>query len=383
MTVSATSYAGRPATVPRWVSIGLIPLINLALAFLVSGLVVIAIGENPLDAVRFLIYGAFGYEAAIGYTLYYATNFIFTGLAVAVAFHCGLFNIGGEGQAYIGGLGVGLVCLYFDFLPFWAILPLAIAAGALFGAAWAFIPGYLQAKRGSHVVITTIMFNFIAASLMVYLLVNVLIQPGQMSPETRQFLPNARLPAMHEILAWFGIKFARSPLNLSFFWALICSILVWAFIWRTRWGYELRTVGENPRAAVYGGISPSRSIILAMLISGALAGFVGLNEIMGVQQRILLNFVAGYGFVGIAVALMGRNHPVGILLASLLFGMLYQGGSELAFEMPTITREMIVVIQGLVILFAGALENMFRPAIERFFLRRAEAAGSRRPAPAE
>src|SRR3546814_619688 len=192
---------------------------------------------------------------------------------------------------------------------------------------------------------------------MVYLLVNVFIQPGQMSPESRAFEAHTWMPAMHQMLGWFGIAAARSPLNLSFVWALVCCVLVWAFIWHTRWGYELRAVGQNPRAAVYGGISPSRNIVIAMLISGALAGFVGLNELMGVQRRLLLNFVAGYGFVGIAVALMGRNHPVGIFLASLLFGALYQGGSELAFEMPRITREMVVVIQGLVILFAGALER--------------------------
>ena len=374
------SLFGTPAAAPRWVSVGLIPLINLVLALIVSGLVVLAIGESPLEAMRLLVYGAFGYPEAVGFTLYYATNFIFTGLCVSMAFHCGLFNIGGEGQAYIGGLGVGLVCLFFDFLPFVLIVPLAIVGGALFGAAWSFIPGYLQAKRGSHTVITTIMFNYIAYSLMVYLMVNVLIRKGQMSPESRPFIDSATLPKIHEILRWMGFQAAASPLNLSFVWALICCGLVYGFIWHTRWGYELRTVGQNQRAAIYGGISVSKNIVLAMVLSGALAGFVGLNEIMGVQHRILLNFVAGYGFVGIAVSLMGRNHPVGILLASLLFGALYQGGSELAFDMPKITREMVVVIQGLVILFAGALENMFRPQIEGFFRRRAEA---RVPAAAE
>ena len=351
------SLAASPA-VPRWVSLGLIPLINLLLAFAVSGLVVLAIGEDPVAAVRWMVIGAFGYPEAIGYTLYYATNFIFTGLAVAVAFHCGLFNIGGEGQATIGGLGVGLVALSLDALPFALVLPLAVLAAALFGAGWAFIPGYLQAKRGSHIVITTIMFNFIAASLMVYLMVNVLIRPGQQSPESRPFAAHTHLPPMHEVLGWLGLEIGRSPLNLSFLWALACLVLVWVFLWHTRWGYALRTVGQNPRAAVYGGISPGRNIIIAMAVSGALAGFVGINEILGVHHRLLLNFVAGYGFVGIAVALMGRNHPAGILLAALLFGALYQGGSELAFEMPRVTRELVVVIQGLVILFAGALENL-------------------------
>jgi simple sugar transport system permease protein len=365
---------------PRWVGIVLIPLVNLFLALAIAGLIVLSMGENPLTALRFLVFGAFGYVEGLGYTLYYTTNFVFTGLAVAVAFHARLFNIGGEGQAYIGGLGVGLVCLAFDdTLPLLLIVPLSIAAAAIFGAAWAYIPAYLQARRGSHIVITTIMFNFIAAALMVYLMVNLLIKPGQMSPESREFAPGAWLPFLHETMGLIGIDMARSPLNLSFVWALVCCVLVWVFIWHTRWGYEIRAVGGNETAAVYAGIRPTRIIVLAMCISGALAGFVGVNEILGVHHRLLLNFTAGYGFTGIAVALMGRNHPVGILLASLLFGALYQGGAELAFEIPTITRELVVVIQGLVILFSGALEHMFRPQLERLFQRR----GADLPAEAE
>jgi simple sugar transport system permease protein len=361
--------AGNP--VPAWVDVALIPLIQITLAFLCSGLVILAIGESPLQAMQLLLTGAFGYGEAIGYTLYYATNFIFTGLAVAVAFHAGLFNIGGEGQAYIGGLGAGLVCLALDpTLPALLLIPLGLIASALFGAAWAFLPGYLQARRGSHIVITTIMFNFIASALMVYLMVNVLIQPGQMSPESRELAPNAWLPFMHELFASAGIGVARSPLNLAFIWALICCLLVWGLIWHTRWGYAIRAVGSNQTAAVYAGIRPARVVIVTMIISGALAGFVGLNEIMGVQHRLLLDFTAGYGFTGIAVALMGRSHPLGIILAALLFGALYQGGTELVFEMPTVTPELVVVIQGLVILFCGALEHMFKPRIERFFLHR-------------
>ena len=151
---------------------------------------------------------------------------------------------------------------------------------------------------------------------------------------------------------------------------------MWVFIWHTRWGYEIRTVGANQAAAVYAGISPARNIILAMAISGGLAGLLGVNEIMGVNHRVLLNFSAGYGFVGIAVALMGRNHPIGILLASLLFGALFQGGGELAFEMQKITRDMVVFIQGLVILFAGALEYLFWPYLAAIFGRDDEAAGA-------
>jgi simple sugar transport system permease protein len=360
---------------PRWVDLALIPLINLLAALLIAGLVVIAVGESPWVALKALVWGAFGSWEQIGFTLYYTTDFIFTGLAVALAFHCGLFNIGGEGQAMIGGLGVGLVCLAFGGWPWPLVLPLAILAAAAFGGAWAFLPGYLQAKRGSHTVITTIMFNFLAAILLNYLLVEVLIAPNQQSPQTVRFDPSTFLPYAHEMLAALGIKTGRSPLNLTFLWALACCALTWFFLWRTRWGYALRTVGANEKAAVYAGISPARNIILAMVLSGALAGFLGLNEVMGVQHRLLLGFTAGFGFTGIAVALMGRNHPVGVIFAAALFGVLYQGGSELAFEIPTFTSDMVVVIQGLVILFCGALENIFRKPIRALFLGRAPAAG--------
>ncbi len=360
------SAPGTP--LPRWIDIGLIPVINIALALLVSGLIILAIGEDPIAAVEIMINGALGYDEGIGYTLYYATNFIFTGLAVAVAFHAGLFNIGGEGQAYMGGLGVGLVMLALDrTLPLALLIPLGILAAAVFGAAWAAIPAYLQAYRGSHIVITTIMFNFLAAAVMVYMMVNVLIKPGQMSPESREFEASAHLPFVHEVLAGIGIEMTPTPLNISIIWAVISCFALWVYIWRTRWGYELRVVGQNERAAGYAGINPRRVIVVAMLISGGLAGFVGLNEIMGVQHRLLLNFTAGYGFTGIAVSLMGRNHPVGVVLASLLFGILYQGGAELAFEVPTITREMVVTIQGLVILFSGALAYMSTPWVERAY----------------
>ncbi|NRG16159.1 ABC transporter permease [Rhizobiales bacterium] len=351
---------------PRWVDYGLMPLLNLAAAFLVSGLVVLLIGENPLEAVEILIWGSLGWNEGIGFTLFYATNFIFTGLAVAVAFHASLFNIGGEGQAYVGGLGVAIACLALDrFVPWWVTLPFAVLGAAAAGAAWAFVPAVLQARRGSHVVITTIMFNFIAASLMVYLLVNVMGKEGSMQPETRTFEAGGRLPLLQDVIP--GLDFGTAPLNLSLILALLASFAVWALIWRTKLGYEIRTFGASPSAAVYAGISPVRITIITMMISGGLAGMMAINEIMGSQHRLLIEFVSGYGFVGIAVALMGRAHPVGIVFASILFGMLYQGGAELAFEKPSITRDMIVVIQGLVILFAGALEQMFRPALIRMF----------------
>jgi simple sugar transport system permease protein len=356
------------AKLPGWADYGLIPVINLLVAFLVAGIVVLLVGENPLSAAVILIDGAFGSGQNIAYTLYYATNFIFTGLAVAVAFHAGLFNIGGEGQVYIAGLGVALVCLTFDaILPWWLTFPLAIVAAAAVGALWALIPAYLQAKRGSHIVITTIMFNFIAASAMVYLLVDVLKPAGSMAPQTRDFFDGAQLPKMGWLLESLGLAVRSAPLNISFLLALLMAFAVWVLIWRTKLGYEMRTFGFSPKAARYAGISESRIIIIAMMISGGLAGMMALNPIMGDQHRVALDFVAGAGFVGIAVALMGRSHPAGIVPAAILFGVLYQGGAELAFEMPNISRDMIVIIQGLVILFAGALEHMFRAPIQAVF----------------
>jgi simple sugar transport system permease protein len=356
------------AKLPAWADYGLIPLINLVVAFIVAGFVVLLVGENPFRAAVILVEGAFGSGQNIAYTLYYATNFIFTGLAVAVAFHCGLFNIGGEGQAYIAGVGVSLTALAFDsILPWWLTFPLAVLASALVGAAWALIPAWLQARRGSHIVITTIMFNFIAASIMVYLLVDVLKPPMEQAPQTRTFLDGGQLPKLNFIFEFLGMKVRSAPLNVSFLLALAVSYLVWLLIWRTRLGYDIRTMGHSPKAARYAGINETRIIIVTMMISGALAGMMALNPLMGDQHRMALDFVAGAGFVGIAVALMGRSHPAGIIPAAILFGMLYQGGAELAFDMPNISRDMIVIIQGLVILFAGALEHMFRPAIQALF----------------
>ena len=238
----------------------------------------------------------------------------------------------------------------------------------VFGAGWALIPAYLQAYRGSHIVITTIMFNFIAASLMVYIGSDILRPPGDMLPSSREFGPSAHLPHVHDLAALLGIPMPSTPLNLSILWAAVCCVFVWVFIWRTRWGYAIRAVGLSPKAAVYAGISPQRVIMIAMCLSGALAAGVALNQIIGYHHRMLLDFVAGAGFTGIAVALMGRNHPIGIVLSAILFGALYQGGAELAFEIPTINRDMIVAMQGLIIMFSGALAYMNRPWIARLYL---------------
>ncbi|HZT55492.1 MAG TPA: ABC transporter permease, partial [Burkholderiaceae bacterium] len=207
--------------------------------------------------------------------------------------------------------------------------------------------------------------NFLASTLLVYLLVNRLKAPGGMSVESVPFGPAAHLPGMHEALAWFGVEWPSSPLNLSLFLALAAAVGVWAFLWKSRAGYRLRAVGSSEGAAAYAGIRPKRQVILAMALSGALAGMVGMNEIAGVNGKLLLDFVGGAGFTGIAVAVMGRNHPLGIVLASLLFGALFQGGAEVSFEIPGFSRDMVVTLQGFIVLFSGAMAYVIAPWLAR------------------
>jgi len=349
----------RAITLRRRVEPALIPLINLAAALVLSAIVVLAAGSDPVEAMVVLARGAAGDRASLGYTLYYATNFILTGLAVALPFHAGVFNIGGEGQAYIGGLLASLVCLFIGPAIGWPAIPLAVLAAAAGGALWALVPAWLFVTRGSHVVITTIMFNFIASAVMTFLIVNVLIAPGQSSPESVAFPVTVWMPSL-------GALLGPSPLNLTFPLALVLAAAVSILLRASRRGFELRAAGANPEAARAAGISTGAATILALMLGGAIAGLVAVNELMGAQHRLLLDFPAGYGFMGIAVALMGRNRPLGICLAALFFGALYQGGTELSFEMPKVTRDIVVVIEGLTVLFCGALENLFRARIARW-----------------
>ncbi len=355
---------------PRWADVVLVPLISLILAAFVSALVLLAIGQSPVEAFNVMVDGALGSAYGWGYTLYYTTSFIFTGLAVTVAFHAGLFNIGGEGQAQLGGLGVALVCLALPW-PHWTIALLAASlGGALFGAFWAAIPAYLQAKRGSHIVITTIMFNYIAAALIVYMLVDVLRPPGQMDPATARFPAGTNLPTLHDIPGLNLIFTKDVPANVTLFVALAAAYVIWLMLWRTRLGFQIRAFGKSESAARYAGINPTRIIMISMIISGALAGLMAINNVMGESERLVQNATEGAGFIGIAVALMGRNHPFGVVLAAVLFGFLYQGGAELGMW-TSIPIELRIVVQGLVILFTGALDVMVRMGLTWVFRLRA------------
>ncbi|OON64244.1 sugar ABC transporter permease [Massilia sp. KIM] len=345
---------------PRWASGFVLPVLNLLSALLVAALVIHLLGESPTESLQILINSAVINPEGLSYTLFYASTFVFTGLAVSVAMKAGLFNIGAEGQMYLGGLGLTLAMLAFDAsLPALLLIPLAMVASAAFGAGWAFLPGYLQAKRGSHVVVTTIMFNFIAASLMNFIIVKYLIPEGDQNPASRVFSEASWMP---RLVDWFP-ALGDTPLNISFLLAILALVIYGVVMSRSPWGYKLQATGLNAHAAHYAGVRISRTIIVAMLISGALAGLAAVNSILGSTHYLSLNFPAGAGFVGIAIALMGRQHPVGIFLSSVLFGALIQGGFDLSLEKPNIPQETFIFIQGLIILFCGAMENLYAPAV--------------------
>jgi simple sugar transport system permease protein len=351
MPPDATDFGGcrlMRGTWPVFVAQGLTALVTLGAALGVSVLLLAAIGVPPGAALASLATGALGSAEGIGYTLYYATNFIFAGLAVVLPARAGLFNIGGEGQAMLGGLLVALFCLAVPGWSWWAALPLALAASWLGGVLWALVPALMQVRRGSNLVITTILFNFLASKLTTWMLVDVIRAPGDPSPQTAGFGDALSLPGL-----------TRSPLNLSFGLALAAAALAWLLVERMVWGYELRATGLNPRAARYAAIPTGARAIAAICLGGACAGMIGINEAMGVEHRLVLGFTAGAGFVGIAVALIARNHALGIIPAAILFGALSQGGAELSFDFPQVSRDIVIVLEGLVILFCGALEPLW------------------------
>jgi len=344
----------------------LFPLIAVLAAFVVGGIVVWLIGDSPFETYRLLIGSAFSWPDGIGYTLFYATPLIFTGLAVMVAFRCGLLNIGAEGQLYIGAFAAAWVGIKFAGASAWVLLPMCCLAAILGGAFWGAIPGLLKARFGSHEVINTIMLNFIAVALVSYFTQYHYKVPGDPIMETTTIGPTAHIARLGRFIP--GLP-ERIPLNLAFVLALICCVLVYVLLWKTKWGYEIRATGANPSAAEYGGISIRKQIILAMAISGSLAGMVGINEVLGYRYRYYDGFSANYGFVGIAVALLGRNHPVGVFLAAILFAILLRGGIFVDAYTVHVSKDIVDMLQGIVILFVAA-EAVFRGPLKKFGLMR-------------
>lgn len=282
-----------------------------------------------------------------------STPYIFAGLALAVGFRGGLFNIGAEGQLFIGAICSVWVGYTFTGLPAIIHIPFALLAGAAGGAAWAFIPGLLKAKVGAPEVINTIMMNYVAFRLSEWLLNGPMMRPGTANPVSPFIQPSAEFP-----------RFFPDPIrfHMGFFIALAVAALIWWFLFKTTLGFELRTVGANPKAARYAGMNITRNILITMCLSGALAGMAGANEVLGVNHNLANAFSSGYGFDSIALALLGNNHPLGVVLSALLFGTLRSGATRMQ-NIARIPIDIISIIQALVIAFIAA------PAIIRAIYR--------------
>lgn len=296
-----------------------------------------------LDGYAGLFQGALGSQKAIIGTLVRATPLIFSGLAVTLAFRCGLFNIGVEGQIGIGVLAAAWAGVNLAGLPAVILLPLTLIAGALGGFVWGMLPGILKARTGAHEVITTIMLNYIAAQIAGFLLTGPFRDPSpaNVTAQTPKIAEAARLPLLLPGLHW-GVVIA-----------FLAAVAVWYFLWKTTWGFEIRTVGANSSAAKYAGINVARNVILALGLSGLLAGLAGAVQVAGVNYRGILGFNVGYGFDGIAIALLGRTTPLGTVLAALLFGALRNGATVMQFR-TQISADIISVIQALILIFVAA-----------------------------
>ena len=308
------------------------------------------IRENPLRVYNEIFKAALKNRDGWGNVLYRATPLIFTGLAVAFAFKCGLFNIGGEGQMVMGGFAMTWIGFTFTSLPGFLLIPFCILGGALVGAIWGGIPGYLKARLGVHEVVNTIMMNWIAVALTQYL--TLAYKPAaSWIPHTHEIAKSAQLSRLAHYLNPMGIAFPKSNLlNTSVFLAIAAVFIIAYILKKTKIGYEIKAVGFNAPAAECAGISVAKNTVLAMAISGALAGLAGVNQVMGYKHRFRYGVFEGLGFDGIGVALIGRNSPFGVVLAALLFGILDHGG--LAIDVSTkVPREIVLVLKATILIF--------------------------------
>jgi ABC-type uncharacterized transport system permease subunit len=336
-------------------------LLAVAIALLAGGVVIALSGENPFPAYEALFQGAFGGQKALSETLVMAAPLILGGLAFAVAARAGMFNIGIEGQMVMGGMLAGITAAWNVGLPIFIHMPLAILAAMVAGGIWGFIPGILKAKTGAHEVITTIMLNYLAYRISTVVigqedfpLVNAALQATQPALET------ARLPRL----------LAGTRLHAGIILALVAAVVIWYLLYRTVFGYKIRTVGLSRGASAYAGISWGRTIALAMLLSGILSGLGGAVDALGLQGRYY-NVPLGLGFTSIAVGLVGRNQPYGVILSGLLFGALAAGATKMQ-NTAGISRDIVYVLLGFVILSVSALA-----AVQQFRQSRQMAARAR------
>ncbi len=328
----------------------MVPALAIITATIVGGIVIAVVGGNPFAAYSGLLQGAFGSVKAISETAVWATPYIFAGLAVALAFKGGLFNIGGEGQLALGAttaafVGYALPAWVGYEMPTIVLLPITIGAGILVGFIWGAIPGALKAFTGAHEVINTIMMNYIALNIVSFLMNGPIKDKDPLNVI-------ARSPLIAE-----GARIAPIFDNLRVHWgfvlALLAAAFVWWLLWKTTLGYEIRTVGANPDAAKYAGINVKKIMTFTMGLSGLLAGLAGTIEVTGLNYRHELGFSSGYGFDAIAIALLGKNHPGGVVMAAILFAAMRNGATRMQF-LTQIPVDIISVIQALILLFIAA-----------------------------
>lgn len=339
-----------------WKTVLVIPLLAVLSALLIGAVIIILTDgfDAVLPAYSALFRGAFLGWNSISETLLAATPLMLAGLAVALGFQAGLFNIGVEGQMTIGGLTAVIVGFSIEGMPWIIHLPLAILAGFIGGALWGFIPGLLRAKTGAHEVITTIMLNFIAYRTLDYLLKLPFIQKeGRFDPVSEDVLPTALWP---RILTWLPVENSqRLRLHLGFIFALFIAFAIYWLLYKSSLGFEFRAVGANPSAAKYAGMGVGFTIMMVMALSGGLAGFAGANETLGVVGRAVPGFTSSIGFDAIALALLGRSHPGGVVMSAILFGALRAGGRTMQAQ-SDVGIDLIVVVQALIIVFIAAPE---------------------------
>lgn len=333
------------------------PLISIFVSFIIGSLFIMWTGNNPLVAYGALFGGSFGNFGAFGDTLWKSIPLIFTGLSVAFAFRTGLFNIGAEGQYVIGAIFTVSAAWIFRGLPGIILVPLILTAGALGGALWAAIPGVLKAKLGVHEVIVTIMLNYVGLFTSNYLVRTALnpsnLQGTEVKAHTVLVPEQGRLTILSDIFPPLGY----SSLHTGIFIAIACAIIAYIVLFKTTLGYEIRSVGNNPYASEYGGINISKNIVLAMVISGVFAGLAGATMVTGLTYKVNQSSgQAGYGFTGIAVALVGKNHPIGVIFSAILFGALSNGSRNM--QMAGIPKEIVGIIQGIIIIFIAGEEMM-------------------------
>jgi ABC-type uncharacterized transport system permease subunit len=334
----------------------LVPFVSLLLALIFGGIILLAAGANPLTTYKAMFLGAFGSKYSLSETMVKAIPLMLCGLGVSIAFRMLFWNIGAEGQLAVGGIAAAGVALFgAERLPAALLLPAMFVAGFAAGALWGLVPALLKAFIRVNEIITTLMMNYIAILWVEYLFYGPWKDPaGYGFPGTAQFLEAAWLP-----------RLPGTRLHLGLAFAIVAAIFIWLVLGRTKWGYEIRVIGENPRAATYAGISLMRNIILVMVLSGGLAGLAGMAEVSGIAHRLQKGLTVGYGYTAIIVAWLGKLNPWGVLLVAILLAGLLVGGDQIQITMQ-LPAAVALILQGAILFFmlGGELFTRYRLRLE-------------------